>query len=172
MAWISSWISFSFNSCVRSSIVQLLAGSPNNFDSILISIKSSTEKYWDHLMEIQLKKYKHDTEDYLRNEVYPWDMTPVVTTSNISGSETQKNWNLSSPFMGTTLKKKKCRRGSGASQKSSTTVDSELLKETKINIWSNWCFVQRIVLTSVVNSFCLKVDLFNRFRQIKLRYEV
>lgn len=142
-----------------------------DFDSILFSIKSSTEKTRDNL-KIKLKKWKCDTDDYLRNEVYPWDMTPVVTTSNISGSETQKNWNLSSPFTGTTLKKKKYRRGSGASQKSSTTVDSELLKETKINIWSNWCFVQRIVLTSVVNSFCLKVDLFNRFRQIKLRYEV
>lgn len=60
-----------------------------DFDSILASVKVSTEKYRDHLKEIKIKKYKRDTEDYLRNEVYPWDSSPTVV-ANIGSHSTHE----------------------------------------------------------------------------------
>lgn len=66
-----------------------------DFDSILDSIKTSTAKYRDNLKEVKLKKYKRDTEDYLRNEVYPWDISSAATatisnTSNGASRETNQ----------------------------------------------------------------------------------
>lgn len=59
-----------------------------DFDSLRVSIETSMKKYSDNLKEIKLRKYKRDTEDYLRNEVYPWDFSPSEPTITLQRSVT------------------------------------------------------------------------------------
>lgn len=56
-----------------------------NFSSIESSIKTTVCQYKEKLLSIKLKKYKRDTEDYQRNEIYNWEFkeaSPQPPTSS------------------------------------------------------------------------------------------
>lgn len=57
---------------------------PHTDFALLTTIKSSTEKYRKNLKDIKLRKYKRDTEDYVRNEVYPWDYASTTKSRAMS----------------------------------------------------------------------------------------
>lgn len=48
----------------------------HEFSSMESSIKDSLHKYKEKLHATKLKKYKRDTDDYLRKEVYEWEIKP------------------------------------------------------------------------------------------------
>lgn len=59
------------------------------FGSIESSIKETINGYKEKLLNIKLKKYKRDTEDYQRNEVYHWEtekrtLSPQASTTTRS----------------------------------------------------------------------------------------
>ena len=56
------------------------------------SMKASLQQYKEHLLVSKIKKYKRDTEDYIRNEVYDWqkkrtaaDPGPALSASDPPG---------------------------------------------------------------------------------------
>ncbi len=53
----------------------------STFPSIESSIKDTVSKFKEKLLSIKLKKYKRDTEDYLRNEIYHWESKERVPSS-------------------------------------------------------------------------------------------
>ncbi len=52
-----------------------------NFSSIESSIKTTVCQYKEKLLSIKLKKYKRDTEDYQRNEIYNWEFKEASSHS-------------------------------------------------------------------------------------------
>lgn len=95
-----------------------------DFDSLSSSIKLSTEKYRDYLKDIKLKKYKRDTEDYLRNEVYPWDSRPA-TMPNMRDSGTREANALVRGSSGARFRNRIRRNGSTFFNGQSDSTESE-----------------------------------------------
>lgn len=56
------------------------------FPDLESSIKDNVCKYKEKLLSIKLKKYKRDTEDYQRNEIYHWESKEQVSSSQESAT--------------------------------------------------------------------------------------
>lgn len=75
----------------------------STYPAINKSIKDEVDYYKDKLLQIKLKKYKRDTEDYLNNHVYHWEhnmqaslpgtapSTSRATGNDVTRSRLQRN---------------------------------------------------------------------------------
>jgi len=112
-----------------------------DFDSFLSSIKSSTEKYRDYLKDIKLKKYKRDTEDYLRNEVYPWDKRPA-TVPEMRDSATRET---NAPVRGSSFRNRTRRNGAPFFNGQSDSTESEFTIDSDSSAHTSTSFLDRRV---------------------------